>query len=203
MSNRFIRYFKEEPRVPGKGSFFASLAVNIILLYLVNNLRYMGITQLVEPNLVSCLWSANTFFALIIIGNFVLLLFRPVWFFYLVQMLINAAGVNVFCFIYILYPFNLGSSTLDSIVKIVLILIMVGFFLAFLAELYRFGANVPLPRKKTPPGPPDAPQVDLDAAGDDQAQNPESGSTPAETPPADNPGAENPTGSEGTPQEPH
>jgi hypothetical protein len=175
MTNKFISYFKEEAKVPGKGSYFTSLAINIVLLYVVNNLRYMGITQLTEAKLISCMWSLNIIFGLAIIGNFTLILYRPKWLFYLVQTLINAAGVNAFFFIYQLYPFNLGNPTLDSIIKIILVLIMIGFFLAFLLEFYRFGINVKFAKKKH------APVVIAVEAG----QSALSGETPAtENPPS-------------------
>jgi hypothetical protein len=148
MTNKFVRYFKEDPKISGNGALIASLAVNIILLYVVNNLRYFGIPQLIEANLVSCLWALNIVFGLAIIGNFVLLINRTVWFFHCVQMLIDAAGVNAFFFVYKQYPFNLGSATLDMIVKIILILIMIGFFITFLIEFYRCGINFNLPTKK-------------------------------------------------------
>jgi hypothetical protein len=151
MTNKLIRYFKEESKVPGKGSFFASLAVYIVLLYVVNNLCYMGITQLTEKNLISCMWPLNIIFGLAIIGNFMLLVYRPAWFFYLIQTLINAAGVNAFFYIYKLYPFNLNNPMLDNAIKIILILIMIAFFLAFLLEFYRFGINFQLPKKKVTP----------------------------------------------------
>jgi hypothetical protein len=151
MTSKLPKLFRAESRVAGKGSLFASLTINIILLYVVNNLRYMGITQLTEANLVSCLWSVNIIFGLAIVGNFSLLLKRPAWFFYLVQTLINIAGVNAFYFIYKLYPFNLASAIQNQILKILIVLILIGFFLFFLFNFFRFGINFNLPKKKPAP----------------------------------------------------
>jgi hypothetical protein len=185
MSNKLVRYFKEDAKIPGHGALIASLAVNIILLYVVNNLRYFGIPQLIEANLVSCLWALNIVFGLAIIGNFVLLINRTVWFFHFVQMLINAAGVNAFFFIYKQYPFNLGSSILDTIVRIILILIMIGFFLTFLIEFFRCGINFSLPKKKVVPAPalisPEASQLAGAEAGSQAVESNQENKAPGET----------------------
>ena len=37
----------------------------------------MGITQLTETSLISCMWALNIIFGLAIIGNFVFLMYRP------------------------------------------------------------------------------------------------------------------------------
>jgi hypothetical protein len=150
MTHKIIRFFKEEPKQPGKGTIFAGLAINLILLYVVNNLRYMGINVLTEDKLISCMWSLNILFGIGILGNFFVIIYRPVWFFNLVQTLFNAAGVNAFFFIYKLYPFSLDDAMINTTIKIILVLIMVGFFFAFLVEFYRCGVNFELPKKKTP-----------------------------------------------------
>jgi hypothetical protein len=149
MTHKIIRFFKEEPKQPGKGTLLAGLAINIILLYVVNNLRYMGITILTEDKLVSCMWSLNILFGIGILGNFLVIIYRPVWFFNLVQTLYNASGINAFFFIFKLYPFSLDDAMINTTIKIILVLIMVGFFFAFLVEFYHCGVNFELPKKKT------------------------------------------------------
>ncbi|HSW57102.1 MAG TPA: hypothetical protein VLH15_01745 [Dehalococcoidales bacterium] len=149
MLRKLFKYAFAAPRVPGKGSYFASLAVFIILLYVVNNLRYMGITQLNEPALISCLWSLNIVFGLAIVGNFILLLYRPVWFFYLVQTLISAAVVNAFWFMYFLFPFEFNITGINTGIRVIIIFIMICSFLAFLLDLYYFGIHVSFKRKRS------------------------------------------------------
>ncbi len=168
MIKKLLHHLITTPKIPGKGSFFASLAVSIILLYVVNNLRYMGITQINEANLISSLWSFNIIFGLAIIGNFMLILYRPAWFFFLIQTLIDAAGVNTFYFLYRLYPFNLENTAMDSVIKIILVVIMIGFFAAFLLEFYHLGINIRFPKKRAilipgSPGAVAAAEVGLDA----------------------------------------
>ena len=148
MTNKIIRYFKAESKMPGIGTLFAYLTIGIVLLYAVNNLRYMGITQLDEKKLISCLWSANIALGMAVIGNFTLILKRPVWLYFLVQMLIDAAAVISVFFVYRLYPFIFTNAVINDAIRAALILIAICLFIAFLVEFYRFGINVHLPKKK-------------------------------------------------------
>ena len=147
MTNKIIRYFKAESKMPSKGTLFAYLTIGIILLYVVNNLRYFGITQLDEKKLVSCMWSANIALGIAVIGNFTLILKRPVWLYFLVQMLIDAAAVISVFFVYRLYPFIFSNGVVNDAIRAVLIFIAFCLFVAFLVEFYRFGINVHLPKK--------------------------------------------------------
>jgi hypothetical protein len=147
MTNRIIRYFKAESNMPAKGTLFAYLTIGIILLYVVNNLRYFGITQLDEKKLVSCMWSANIALGIALIGNFALILKRPVWLYFLVQMLIDAAAIGSVFFVYRLYPFIFSNAVVNDAIRAALYLIAACLFVAFLVEFYRFGINVYLPKK--------------------------------------------------------
>jgi cytoskeletal protein RodZ len=95
------------------------------------------------------MWALNILFGLAIMGNFFLIINRPPWFFFMVQSLISAAGVNAFYTIYRLYPFYLENALQNQSIRVLLILILIGFFLSFLLEAYHFGINVHLPKKKT------------------------------------------------------
>jgi hypothetical protein len=149
MTNKIIRYFKAESKVPNKGTLFAYLTISIILLYAVNNLRYIGITQLDEKKLVSCMWSANIALGIAVIGNFSLMLKRPIWLYFLVQMLIDASAIISVFFVYRLYPFIFSNAVVNDAIRASLILIAACLFAAFLVEFYRFGINVHWPKKKT------------------------------------------------------
>jgi hypothetical protein len=147
MTNRIIRYFKAESKMPSKGTLFAYLTIGIILLYVVNNLRYFGITQLDEKKLISCIWSANIALGIAVIGNFTLILKRPVWLYFLVQMLIDAAAVISVFFVYRLYPFIFSNGAVNDAIRAALVFIAFCLFVAFLIEFYRFGINVHLPKQ--------------------------------------------------------
>jgi hypothetical protein len=147
MTNKIIRYFKAESKMPAKGALFAYLTIGIILLYVVNNLRYFGITQLDEKKLISCMWSANIALGIAVIGNFALILKRPVWLYFFVQMLIDAAAIISVFFVYRLYPFIFSNGVVNAAIRAALIFIAFCLFVAFLIEFYRFGINVHLPKK--------------------------------------------------------
>lgn len=143
---------KEETRVPGIATFYFGLAVDIVLLYVINNLVYFKIPFLTDQ-LVSCLWAINLALGMGIIGNFVLLLYRPAWFYHLVQAISNLLVILAFYIVLRVFPFNFSQGILQTSVKVTLIVVMAGIGIASLIELIRFG--LALLRKKTPPLPPD------------------------------------------------
>lgn len=143
---------KEETGVPGIVTFYIGLAIDIVLLYVINNLVYFEIPFLTDQ-LVSCLWAVNLALGIGIIGNFVLLLYRPAWFYHLVQVISNLLVVLAFYIVLRVFPFNISQGILQTSVKVTLMVVMAGIGIASIVELIRFGRV--LLRKKTPLLPPD------------------------------------------------
>jgi hypothetical protein len=137
MTNKIVKFFNNDDYTPGKGTIFGVLAVSIILLYVVNNLRYMGITQL-SDSFISCLWAINIVFGVLIIGYFAFLLFKPAWFYHLIQLLVDASAALALYIVYRQFPFALASSTATTITRVIIVLMIAVFAVSFIIETYRF-----------------------------------------------------------------
>jgi hypothetical protein len=134
----------------GLTHIYIAMAVNIVLLYVLNNLRYMNIT-VITKEFTSCLWVINLSLSLSLIGNFIFLLYRPKWFFYLVQIILSALAIFAVYLVYTLFPFNLSAGNLENALKILLILVMSGSGMFFFIELGKFIRELSSMRKTPPP----------------------------------------------------
>ncbi len=178
---------RKKPSVPRLWTFYLAMAVDIVLIYVLNNLIYMNIAVLNSNRYISCLWAINLALGAGIIGNFVLLLYRPLWYYHFTQMVLNFVVVLPFFVIYRWFPFDIDSNSVQFAVKIVLFLAMAGPAVAGFVEMFKFlvafFVREPLPAPAaglssvaseavTPPEPSAQPEIPAIAT-------PEGGSPPA------------------------
>lgn len=155
--------FQSSParRENGIVGYLINIAISIVLLYILNNLLNLYVPWIpgdfskffwnilnnvynhVEiPHLskafVQCLWAINIFLGFSIIGNFVLILYRPRWFHHLVQSALAGLAIMAFSIVYAIYPFNFDNSAINTGIRVVLIIIMVGLGIGLLSEFVRF-----------------------------------------------------------------
>jgi hypothetical protein len=187
------------------GGYFIIMAVDIILLYLFNNMLnflthpidinasqdYPGIIYNVikffidlkfpflTKDFTSCLWAINLALSCGIIGNFVLLLYRPRWFHHLIQAVPGFLAVMAIIIVLRIFPFNFQAGLQENGAKIILIALAAGFGVNAVYELARFVIAF-LRREKTPPPPPTPIQPqECTAAPVPPAPEASSGPTPA------------------------
>ena len=118
---------------PSVVNYYVAIAVDIVLLYVLNNLQYFNLSFIAE-NYISVLWAVNLALGFGIVGNFVLLLYRPRWFHHLVQAVLCALAVFAVYIIYRIFPFEFDSGNFSSALRIVLIIIMAGLGIGLLTE---------------------------------------------------------------------
>jgi hypothetical protein len=128
---------KKTIKAPGVTNFYLGIAIDIILLYAFNNIRYLNISILLTDNYVSCLWAINLALGMGIIGNFILLLYRPLWYYHLTQFVINILVVLAFYVFYHMFPLNFSQDIIQTAINIVLILIMIGVGIGAIVDLVR------------------------------------------------------------------
>ena len=154
---------KKTTGMPRLWTYYVAIAVDIILLYVLNNLIYMNISGLNSDRFISCLWAINLALTAGIIGNFVFLLYRPLWYYHFTQMILNFLMIVAFFVVYRWFPFNIDSDSAQRIVKIVLILIMAGTGVGALIELVKFVIAFFIREKTTiPPAIPSTPEAPQD-----------------------------------------
>lgn len=128
--------------------YYISLAISIILLYVINNIRYMNISYFTDK-LTSCLWAINLALTIGILGNFILLLYRPIWFQHVTQIVINGLSIFAVYIVYQEFPFNLTGETLHTGVTASLFAIMAALAIGTLLELVQM--IIQIVKTRTPP----------------------------------------------------
>lgn len=135
----------------GIAKYYIDLAANIILLYFFNNIIYANIPFLANKSYISCLWAINLALAVGIIGNFILLLYRPRWFHHLVQAVLSALIILAAYIVYRIFPFTFNSDVLQTVARTLLLIIMAGTGIGLIVEVVKFSISF---MHREPPGTP-------------------------------------------------
>lgn len=116
--------------------FIGAIIVNIIVLYVVNNLLswHLGF---ILPSFKDVLWILNISIGATIIANIIFLLYHPGWFRSIVQIILNILGFLVCYYLYTIFPFIFSHASYTIVLKILLILGMVGVIIASIVEVLR------------------------------------------------------------------
>lgn len=118
-----------------RSEYVGAIVVNIILLYIFNNLLNWHI-YFITNALNEILWVINIAITATIIGNIILLIFNPEWFRHIIKIILNIFAFTAVYSIYSVFPFNFSSFLIGWSVTIALIFIMVGIAVATIIELF-------------------------------------------------------------------
>ena len=131
---------KKEKKQLSRGArnigYIVSIAVNIILIYIFNNLLNWHI-NFINESFISPLWVLNISFAAIILANIFYLIYDGMWFRSLCQVILNIISAAAIYTLYIVFPFNLDEPAAGNI-RFVLIVFLVGIGIAIIVELIKF-----------------------------------------------------------------
>ncbi len=127
---------KATKKKSGKGGFIAAIIVNLILLFVFNNLLNWGIPFLTSAYS-GVLWAINLSIGATIIANILFLVYDAGWFRHLAQLILNVIALFVIFLIYSIFPFTFTAASWASWVKIALIVIMAGIGIAIIVELFK------------------------------------------------------------------
>ncbi len=117
------------------GEYIGAIIVNIILLYIFNNLLNWHI-YFVNSAFNEVLWIINLAIIVAIIGNFLMLVYRPEWFRHVTKIVLNIVAFAAVYLVYIVFPFNFNNSFFNWGLSILLILAMIGIIIATIVEIY-------------------------------------------------------------------
>ena len=129
--------------------YIINIVLSIIMLYALNNLLNIYVPWIpsdpskifwnilnnvynhveipfLSKAYVQCLWSINIALSASILGNFFLLIYRPRWTQHLVQAVMLGLGILPAYVIYVIYPFKIENAMINTSIRAVLIIAMVG-----------------------------------------------------------------------------
>jgi hypothetical protein len=154
--------------------YIIGIAISTVILYLVNNLlniyvpwipgdfskffwnilnnvyNHVEISHLLKT-FGQCLWAINLYLLISILGNFVLLLYRPRWFHHLIQAAMTGLAVLPVYVVYKIYPFSFDQAAINTGVKAGMIVIMAGLGIGSIYQLAMFIKAAALNLQSKPP----------------------------------------------------
>ncbi len=132
----FLKKILKE-KEPKTSEFIGTIVVNIIFLYIVNNLLSWNLS-FIAPSFQDVLWIFNLSITATIIGNILFLIYHPGWFRSLIRIILNILGFMVAYYLYTVFPFIFSNSWVTFSVKFALIIAMVVMVIVTIFEIVKF-----------------------------------------------------------------
>lgn len=123
-------------RKPGKSRYIAALIVNVILIYVFNNLLKWGVPFLTS-DYSGVLWAIDLSLGATVIANILFLMFDPGWFHHFVQIILNVIALFTTFIIFSVFPFTFAEEPWAFWVKVALIVVIVGIAIGTIVEFFR------------------------------------------------------------------
>lgn len=131
----FLKKIFEE-KDASKSEFIVAIIVNIIILYIVNNVLSWNLS-FITSSFQDVLWIFNISICATIIANLIFLAYHPGWFRSLVKIILNTLAFLVCYYLYTIFPFIFSQVAYTIILKMVLFVGMVALLIASLIEVLR------------------------------------------------------------------
>jgi hypothetical protein len=126
---------KQNLKTQRNQEYVAAIIFNFIFLYIVNNLLNWHV-YFITSALIEVLWIINLSIGVAIIGNFLMLIYRPDWFRNVTKIVLNIVAFVAVYMVYIVFPFNFSNSFLNWGLAALLVLAMIGIIIAIIVEIY-------------------------------------------------------------------
>ncbi|WP_321421655.1 hypothetical protein [uncultured Methanobacterium sp.] len=131
----FLKNFLKE-KEPKTSEFIVAIVVNLIFLYIVNNLLSWNLS-FIASSFQDVLWIFNISISATIIGNIIFLIYHPAWFRSIIRIILNILGFLVVYYLYIVFPFVFSNYLVTFSVKFALIVAMVVIVIATIVEMVK------------------------------------------------------------------
>lgn len=131
----FWKKFSKE-KEPTTSGFIGTIIVNIIILYVVNNILSWNL-GFITPSFQDVLWIFNISIVSTIIANIIFIAYHPGWFRSIIQIVLNILGFLVCYYLFTIFPFTFSNAAYTLVLQILLLLGMLGLVIASLVEVVR------------------------------------------------------------------
>lgn len=131
----FLKNFLKE-KEPKTSEFIAVIVVNLIFLYIVNNLLSWNLS-FITSSFQDVLWIFNLSITATIAGNVLFLIYHPTWFRSIIQIILNILGFLVVYYLYTVFPFIFSNGLVTFSLKFALIVAMVVMVIVTIVEVVK------------------------------------------------------------------
>jgi hypothetical protein len=131
----FLKKFLKE-KEPKTSEFIAVIVVNLIFLYIVNNLLSWNLS-FITSSFQDVLWIFNLSITATIVGNMLFLIYHPTWLRSIIQIILNILGFLVVYYLYTVFPFVFSNGLVTFSLKFALIVTMVVMVIVTIVEVVK------------------------------------------------------------------
>jgi hypothetical protein len=136
-----LKEWAQREKEPSRASFVVAIIVNLIFIYIVNQVSYWDISFITSA-WSETLWILNLSLIVTIIGNLLFLFYHPQWFRSLAQIVMNIFVFWAIKALYTVFPFNFSQPSLMLLTWVVLLLLMVGVSISIIVEIVKLVASI-------------------------------------------------------------
>ncbi|MDH3308458.1 MAG: hypothetical protein OEO77_13185 [Acidimicrobiia bacterium] len=138
------RQIVRQPTAPTRVGFGIAIAVNIALLFVVNNLLRWGWVPFLTDDFERVLPLLNLSLTAAVVVNLAYISFSPPWFRSVGQIALNAISLAVTIRIYQVFPFDFAAYEFawSSVARTILVIAMVGIVVGAIAEFGRLASRI-------------------------------------------------------------
>lgn len=135
---------KRTPRSMRRFGYLVAVAVNLVLLFVVNNLLAWGVLPWLTDDFEQVLPILNVSLLATIVVSLVYVWFDPAWFKSLTQIGLSVISLVVTVRLFRVFPFDFSPYDFgwETITRVVLILVMIGITIGIIAESVKFVTGV-------------------------------------------------------------
>jgi hypothetical protein len=138
---------QRRPLATRRLGYVVAVAVNIGLLYVVNNLLEWGVPEFLTDDFERVLPIMNFSIVVTMLVNLVYLFFDPTWFKSVTQIVLSVIGLIVVVRLYRVFPFDYSAYEFyefewEVVTRVVLVLIMIGISIGIIVTTARFVAEL-------------------------------------------------------------
>lgn len=119
-----------------KSGYIAAIIINIILIYVFNNLMNWGVPFLTE-RFSAVLWAINISLSATILANVIYLLADINWLRHTGEIILTALAIFVLFMILVIFPFTFAEESWAFWVRVGLIIAMVGTGIGLIVEIFK------------------------------------------------------------------
>ncbi|MCE5213996.1 MAG: hypothetical protein LLF83_04670 [Methanobacterium sp.] len=140
-SDSKIKDLFKDKKEPHKSQFIAAVLVNLIFLYIANNLLNWNLS-FIDNSFLQVLGILNIFFIVAVVVNFLFIFYSKDWFRNLFQIPVDLLGLVTAYSLFTIFPFIINNILLEYILKFILLVFIIGSFISLVVHFIKFILNI-------------------------------------------------------------
>jgi hypothetical protein len=132
--------FKDKKK-PQKSQFIAAVIVNLVILYIANNLINWNLS-FIDNSFLQVLGILNIFLISAIVVNFLFIFYSKGWFRNLLLIPVDLLGLVTAYTLFMVFPFIINNLILEYLLKFILLVFIIGSFISLLVHIVKFIISV-------------------------------------------------------------